>query len=131
MAFFGIGKKKEEKAAEPKVASPREKREAKAPARPASAPQGMKDVLLRPRVTEKAASLTSENVYTFDVRQGATKGEVAKAIQALYKVKPVKVNVVNTPAKRVRMRRKRGFGRVGATRKAYVFLKKGETITVT
>jgi len=69
-------------------------------------------------------------VYVFDVRKDATKGDVVKAIQALYKVKPVRVNVVNTPAKRVRMRRKRGFGRVASSRKAYVFLKKGDTITL-
>lgn len=85
-------------------------------------------VLVRPRVTEKAANMTAQGVYTFDVRKETTKREVILAVKALYKVTPVKVNMVNTPAKRVKMRKKRGFGKTAATRKALVFLKKGETI---
>ncbi len=91
----------------------------------------MANILVRPRITEKAANMTSTNVYTFDIGAGATKQEVAEAVKAIYKVTPVKVNVVNTPAKRVQMRKKRGFGKTAATRKAYVFLKKGEEIQFT
>lgn len=93
--------------------------------------RSMANVLVRPRITEKAANMTSTNVYTFDIGAGATKQEVAEAVKAIYKVTPVKVNVVNTPAKRVQMRKKRGFGKTAATRKAYVFLKKGEEIQFT
>lgn len=128
MALFGIGKdknKKEKAAAKPAAEAVKR---VKAPAQPVSG--GVKDVILRPRVTEKAAGLTSANVYAFDIRMDATKTEVANAVKALYKVTPVKVNVVNTPAKRVRLRRRRGYGRVAASRKAYVFLKKGDTIAL-
>jgi large subunit ribosomal protein L23 len=89
---------------------------------------GVKDVLLRPRITEKAANMTSASVYTFDIRVDATKKDVTDAVKKLYKVTPVKVNVVNIPRKKVAMRKKRGFGHTAATRKAYVFLKKGEEI---
>ena len=89
-----------------------------------------KNVIIRPRITEKAANLSSDNVYVFEIRKEATKTEVANAIQALYKVKPVKVNVVNTCARRVRLRRTRGFGKTASFRKAYVFLKKGDTIAL-
>lgn len=89
---------------------------------------GMKEVLLRPRVTEKAANMTAEGIYTFDVRMNATKQDVAAAVKKLYKVTPRKVTVVNTPAKRVPLKRKRGFGKTTASRKALVFLKKGEQI---
>ena len=86
------------------------------------------NILVRPRITEKAANMTANGVYTFDIRKEATKKDVAMAVSALYKVMPIKVNVVNTPAKRVQMRKKRGFGKTSASRKALVFLKKGDTI---
>lgn len=121
MKLFGQKKKKEEKTAPTDSVSVRSKQ------KPAP---GVKDVLLKPRVTEKAANLTSENVYTFDVRTSATKKDVAAAVTALYKVVPVKVRMVNTPAKRVAMRRKRGFGVASGSKKAYVFLKDGDSITL-
>lgn len=123
MALFERKLKKEKKDTAPK-------KEAKAPRASAKAPlSGVNSsVLVRPRITEKAANMTAVNVYTFDIVKSATKRQVADAIKAIYKVTPVKVNVVNTPAKRVRMRRKRGFGATTASRKAYVFLKKGEEI---
>jgi len=126
MALFGSKKKKEEKKETPKkekpVSAPKETK--------ASVAVEVRDVLLRPRITEKAASLTSGNVYTFDIRQSATKKDVAAAVKKLYKVTPIKIAVVNTPAKRVRMRTKRGFGKTTASRKAYVYLKQGEQINL-
>jgi large subunit ribosomal protein L23 len=92
------------------------------------APRSTASVLRRPRITEKAANMTAENVYTFDIDMRATKKEVMDAVKALYKVTPIKVNVVNTPATRVRLKKKRGFGNTAAYRKAYVFLKKGDEI---
>lgn len=89
---------------------------------------GLKDVIIRPRVTEKAANLTTANVYTFDIRANATKLDVVAAVKALYKVTPIKVNVVNVIGKRVSLRRRRGFGKTASSRKAYVYLKKGEEI---
>mgnify|MGYP001569458755 CR=1 FL=1 len=128
MALFGLGKRKEEKKVvdAPKAAG-------KAPKKPTNRPMviGVKDVLLRPRITEKAANLTSMNVYTFDVRTSANKGEIADAVKKLYKVTPIKIRVVNNHPKLVAMRRKRGFGKTAATRKAYVYLKKGEEIQFT
>lgn len=125
MGLFGSKKKEEKKKESPKAAVSVEPKKAAQ----ATAALGVMDVLVRPRVTEKAATMTSRNVYTFDVRKTATKKQVASAVKALYKVTPVKVNIVNIPAKRVSMRRKRGYGRVAAFKKAYVFLKDGESIT--
>jgi len=125
MGLFGSKKKKEKKQESPKAAASVEPKKAAQ----ATTTLGIKDVLLRPRVTEKAANMTSRNVYTFDVRKTATKKEIASAVSALYKVTPVKVTVVNIPSKRVAMRRKRGYGRVASFKKAYVSLKEGESIT--
>ena len=85
-------------------------------------------VIRRPRLTEKAANLSSANVYTFEVAHGASKHDVARAVVTLYKVTPVKVNVVNTMGKKVSLRTRRGQGTKNHMRKAYVFLKKGDTI---
>ena len=85
-------------------------------------------VLLRPRITEKAANMTSVSVYTFDVAPSATKKSIATAVKTLYKVTPVKVAVVTIHPRRVKMRRKRGYGMVAGGKKAYVYLKKGEEI---
>lgn len=128
MTLFGFGKNKKE--GKPQA---EKKAERVAPVRDdeRSTVALAKHVLIRPRVTEKAASMTSSNVYTFDITRDATKRDVLVAVKVLYKVTPLKVNVVNVKAKRVRMRRKRGFGTTAASRKAYVFLKKGDSITLT
>ncbi|MCL9971962.1 MAG: 50S ribosomal protein L23 [Candidatus Pacebacteria bacterium] len=89
---------------------------------------GIKNVIRRPRLTEKAANLSTFNVYTFEVTPTATKHEVVAALKALYKVTPQRVNMVNTKGKKVFLRTRRGFGVQNRMRKAYVFLKKGDSI---
>lgn len=139
MAIFGNKKDEKKTKAAPKevkvvaVPSKAKAKAVKAPAadkaeKKAVVAVDVKDVLVRPRITEKAANMTVNNVYTFDIRKGASKRDVASAVKKLYKVDPIKVTVVNTPAKRVRMRTKRGFGKTTAGRKAYVTLKKGQEI---
>lgn len=83
-------------------------------------------VIIRPRITEKATNAAENGTYLFDVALTATKHSVAKAVEALYKVSPVKVNIVRTPAQTTYRRGKKGS--TGITKKAYVFLKKGEKI---
>ncbi len=83
-------------------------------------------VITNPRITEKAAYASDKNVYTFDIAPRASKIEVVKAIQALYNVTPVKVNISAIPTKRVV--RRNVLGQKGGGKKAYVFLKKGDKI---
>ncbi|MFM2383776.1 MAG: ribosomal subunit protein large subunit ribosomal protein [Candidatus Parcubacteria bacterium] len=80
----------------------------------------------KPRITEKATFSAEKGAYIFEIAQDATKITVAKAIEALYKVVPVKVNIVRTPAKKVFVRGKVGYKQ--AVKKAIVFLKKGDKI---
>ncbi len=84
------------------------------------------DVLRNPRITEKAAHISDNNVYTFDISPRATKTEIMKAIKDIYKVSPIKVNVAAIPKKGVF--RRNTLGVKGGGRKAYVFLKKGDKI---
>lgn len=92
--------------------------------------RNLASVIIKPRITEKAVGVSEQNVYTFVVRRDATKHEVRDAIKALYNVTPVKVNTVN---KHPRSYMKRGRGRMvteKGVKKAYVYLKKGDTISL-
>lgn len=134
MALFSRKPKTEE--AKPAAEKPKAAPEKKAaPAKP-QAPQGVNvaadraGVLRNPRITEKATDVQQGSVYTFDVAEGATKNEIAEAVRAVYSVTPRKVAVVRIPAK---LRRNMRTGKSGVKRggkKAYVYLKKGETITI-
>ena len=104
------------------------KKTAKAMKTAAPVVAGLRSVIKRPRITEKAANMTTGNVYTFDVIPHASKHDIVRHIQALYKVTPRKVNVVNTKGKKVSLRTRRGHGVKNNMRKAYVFLKEGDKI---
>lgn len=85
-------------------------------------------IIKHPRITEKATDVAEDyNVYTFDVSKKATKQEVAKAIKAIYKVEPVKVRTVSIPRKPVAVRGVKNSFKPGG-KKAYVYLKKGDSI---
>ena len=87
-------------------------------------------VLVRPLITEKAVKLNDARVYTFMVAKHATKYSVADAITALYKVTPVKVNIVNKkPKSEISGSRGRAVA-VAGYKKAYVYLKAGDTISL-
>jgi large subunit ribosomal protein L23 len=83
-------------------------------------------IIKNPRITEKASLVAQNNTYIFDVAVDATKKAVAFAVESQYKVVPVKVNIVRYPSKRVFTRGKSGSR--GGGKKAYVYLKKGDTI---
>jgi len=87
-------------------------------------------VLVRPLITEKAVNLGSNSVYTFMVAKDATKYSVATAITALYKVTPVKVNIVNKKPATTMSRARGREVTVAGYKKAYVYLSKGDTITL-
>ena len=86
------------------------------------------NVLKAPWFSEKALIGTENGVYVFEVPPAATKHDVANAIEKVYKVVPAKVRMVNLPAKKVSLRTRRGVGSRARRHKAYVYLKKGDTI---
>ena len=79
-----------------------------------------------PRVTEKATDASAQNVYTFNVAVSANKKEIKKAIFSLYKVTPVKINVLTIPHKNIMSKGKAGIR--GGGKKAVVYLKKEDKI---
>jgi large subunit ribosomal protein L23 len=81
-----------------------------------------------PWLSEKALIGTEAGVYVFKVPASATKPEIAAAIEAIYNVTPRQVRIVNLPAKRKSLRTRAGYGQRAKRHKAYVYLKKGDTI---
>ncbi|MBP5485557.1 MAG: 50S ribosomal protein L23 [Alphaproteobacteria bacterium] len=82
---------------------------------------GVYDVLRRPIVSEKAVKLSEGNAVAFEIDARATKEDVVRAIQAIYNVKPSKVNIVVVKGK-VKHFRGRGTGTQRTVKKAYVSL---------
>jgi len=85
-------------------------------------------ILLSPRITEKGAYLSELGCYVFNVAPGAGKREIAEAVKTVFKVTPRKVAIITVPKKRVPTRGTNRKGVSGGGKKAYVYLKKGETI---
>jgi large subunit ribosomal protein L23 len=82
-------------------------------------------VLVKPHLTEKASRLQeTQRAYVFKVLPAANKMEVKQAVEEMFAVKVLSVNVgnVNGKAKRVGVRR----GRTNDWKKAYVTLSEGE-----
>ena len=82
---------------------------------------GIYDILRRPIISEKAAKLSESNGVAFEVATCATKEDVARAVEAIYGVKPTKVNVVVVKGKEKSFRG-RGTGTQRTVKKAYVSL---------
>lgn len=82
---------------------------------------GTYEVLRRPIVSEKAAKLSENNGVVFEVAMSATKEDVARAVEAIYNVKPSKINIVVVKGK-VKNFRGRGTGTQRNIKKAYVSL---------
>jgi large subunit ribosomal protein L23 len=87
-------------------------------------------VLLSPRVTEKGAYLGSTGVYVFNVHKDANKREISEAVHAIFKVWPRMVRVARIPRKQAVTRGTNRMGKTAGGKKAYVYLKEGDTIEV-
>lgn len=86
------------------------------------------EIIRAPWFSEKALMATERGIYAFSVPASATKADVAGAVKAVYNVEPRKVRIVNMPGKRKAMRFKRGTGVRAGRRKAYVYLRPGDSI---
>lgn len=124
MALFGSTKK--DVAPKAKKASTKVAKDAKTTAAPA---RDFSWVIVRPRITEKATLLSEKKVYAFEVSPRATASDVKYAVMTQYKVTPRKVNMVKTPGE-MKPSRRGGKTHVSGVCKAYVFLKKDDSITL-
>jgi large subunit ribosomal protein L23 len=134
--------KKDEKAVEKKEAVLKETKAKKAPAKVEKKTEkkekktiALEDkkgiayrTLKQPHITEKAAVLSEEGKYVFEVFEKANKVDIAKAVKNVYNVTVEKVRIINIPKKRKRVRK--GFAMTGGYKKAIVTVKKGQSIDI-
>lgn len=84
-------------------------------------------VLVGPHASEKAAIVAdSSNQYVFRVAIDATKAEIKKSVEQLFKVKVSDVNTLRVKGKV--KRNKFGFSTKSTWKKAYVRLEQGQDI---
>jgi len=117
------------------TAAAKTEKKAKAPKAPkAKKPAGAKpvadarsyDVLLAPVVTEKTTMMSEHSKVVFKVRTDARKGEIKKAVEALFGVTVERVNTINGGGKVKAFR-----GMIGTRqdfKKAVITLAKGQSI---
>jgi large subunit ribosomal protein L23 len=89
-----------------------------------------KDVLRMPRITEKASALAMKNIVVFNVSDDATKRDIIAAVKKSYKVTPTSVRIISVPQKTVRHMKTGRMGVKGGGKKAYVYLKDGDSMTL-
>ena len=87
------------------------------------------DIILHPVITEKATKLSEANQVVFRVTLDATKPAIAKAVEALFKVKVKAVNTIRIKGKPKQFRG-RPFER-SDYKKAVVTLEEGHQIDIT
>ena len=86
------------------------------------------DVIKRPIITEKSMKLVEANKYTFEVDRRATKTDIKAAVEELFNVKVLNVNIINGLKKEKRVGKYTGY--LPAVTKAIVSLEKGNKIEI-
>ncbi len=84
------------------------------------------DSVRSPIITEKATILSEQNKTVFKVHKTANKKTIKKNIEKIFKVKVVKVNIINSKRK---IKIKQGkLSTKSGYKKAIITLKKGQSI---
>ena len=88
------------------------------------------DIVIHPVISEKSMDEAQRGKYTFAVHDDANKVQIAAAVEELFKVEVVSVNVLTTKSKEKRggTRRSRLAGKTTPWRKAIVTLVPGQKI---
>ncbi len=85
-------------------------------------------ILKSAHITEKATDLGKNNQYVFEVFLKANKSEIKKAVEEIFNVDVVGVNIVKIPAKRRRLGRTLGWKK--GYKKAIIKVRKGQKIEI-
>ncbi|WP_328424616.1 50S ribosomal protein L23 [Streptomyces sp. NBC_00443] len=88
----------------------------------------LRDILIKPVVSEKSYALLDDNKYTFVVAPGSNKTQIKQAVETVFEVKVTGVNTINRQGKRKRTRT--GFGQRASTKRAIVTLAEGDRIDI-
>ncbi len=87
-------------------------------------------IILRPVISEKSMDQTNASKYTFAVADVANKMQIKAAVEELFKVTVLSVNVMTMKPKEKSRNRRRGrqVGFTTAWKKAVVTVKSGDSI---
>ncbi len=88
----------------------------------------LKSVLKKPIVTEKAALLSSQLRYVFEVDKRANKTEIKKAVEKYFNVKVDQVKTLAIKGKKRRVLKTKKETTASDGKKAIVYLKEGNKI---
>ena len=81
----------------------------------------IQDIIIKPIITEASMDGIAEKKYTFEVAKNATKPEIARAVEEMFKVEVLCVNTINMKKKPKRLGVH--FGYTSEWKKAIVTLK--------
>ncbi len=87
-------------------------------------------IVLRPVISEKSMDQSTVNKYTFAVADEANKMQIKAAVEELFKVTVINVNVLTMKRKEKSRNRRRGrqVGYTSPWKKAVVTIKAGDSI---
>jgi large subunit ribosomal protein L23 len=93
--------------------------------------KSVREVIVRPLITERGTALKGKGKYLFEVSLSATKQEIREAVEKVFKKDKVKVTKVNTTTVPGKVRRfGRNLSKDFRWKKAVVTLKPGQKIEV-
>lgn len=81
----------------------------------------IEDIIIKPVITETSMDMLAGKKYVFKVHSDATKPEIAKAVETMFKVQVADVNTINMKKKPKRLGYHSGY--TAAWKKAIVTLK--------
>ena len=79
------------------------------------------DIIIKPIITEKSMDMLADKRYVFEVAAGATKPEIAAAVEEMFDVDVASVNTISMKKKPKRLGVHAGY--TGEWKKAIVTLK--------
>jgi large subunit ribosomal protein L23 len=88
--------------------------------------ENLRDVLIKPYITEKTTAMMADNKYTFIVPLTANKIEIRQAVEQIFKVKVLAISTIRVLGKAKRMGKH--LGKRNDFKKAVVKLAPGERI---
>jgi large subunit ribosomal protein L23 len=95
-----------------------------------STPLIHQNTIIKPIVTEKSFSLAALDKYVFQVDPAASKYQIKKAIEDLFKVNVVSINTVKHAARKIKSKKTGRHMATPVDKKAIVQIKKGQTFEI-
>ncbi|HBC44912.1 MAG: 50S ribosomal protein L23 [Candidatus Collierbacteria bacterium GW2011_GWB1_45_35] len=95
-----------------------------------STPLIHQNTILKPVVTEKSHSLAILDKYVFQVDPSASKYQIKKAVEDLFKVNVVSINTIKHASRKIKSPKTGRHLSVPSDKKAVVQIKKGQKIEI-